>query len=40
MDLHKNTEVSYWSGSFAEQLRPEYFWVLVQELEHDETPIT
>jgi len=39
-DIHNNPEVFYWSSPFAVHIRPEYFWVLDQELENDEMPLT
>ncbi|KAJ6111955.1 hypothetical protein N7523_008016 [Penicillium sp. IBT 18751x] len=39
-ELRNNAEVFYLGGNYAYQLKPHYFWVLVQELEPDELAIT
>jgi hypothetical protein len=40
MQLRNNTGVFYTGGSRAFQIRPEYFWVLIQEVDEDEPPVT
>lgn len=40
MELRMNAEVFYTGGSRAFQIRPEYFWVLIQQLDEDELPFT
>ncbi|KAJ5668282.1 uncharacterized protein N7477_006852 [Penicillium maclennaniae] len=39
-ELRNNAEVFYLGGNYAYQLKPHYFWVMVQELEPDELAIT